>query len=391
MGSVSHDSLRGWRIVASSFLATFTVFGIVYSFGAFFRPMATEFGASRETTSAIFAITAFIYFMLGPLTGHLSDRLGPRPIVAFGALAMAAGLIATTFIARLQMAYLTYGLGVGAGVACCYVPLVSGVSGWFTRRRNTALGIAVSGIGAGTLAIPPLSAELIGRWGWRDADLGLGVAAAVLLMICAALAERPPHQPAIASFHIGPQLRTPNFVMLYLAGMLWTIATAVPFVFLTPYAEGHGIGRVSAAALVSLIGLASTVGRLGLGTLGDRIGLIHLYRLCILSLGLSFSIWFVADSYLMLAIFALVMGASYGGAVTLTPAVMAELFGTRGLGVMLGTLYTSSAIGTLLGPPLCGAIVDRTGSYSTAIALTGGVTIVGCLLLTRLRPASSYA
>jgi MFS family permease len=134
--SAQHDSPRGWRVVGAGFLATFTLFGIVYSFGAFFRPMAAEFGANREATSAIFSITAFLYFILGPLTGHLSDRFGPRPIVACGALAMAAGLVATAFITHLQMAYLTYGLGVGIGVACGYVP-------WSRRSADGSCGGAI--------------------------------------------------------------------------------------------------------------------------------------------------------------------------------------------------------------------------------------------------------
>src|ERR1700740_2905942 len=82
------DSQRAWRMVAAGFLATFTLFGVAYSFGAFFTPMAAEFRASSSAISAIFSITAFIYFLLGPLTGHLADRFGPRPIVATGALAV---------------------------------------------------------------------------------------------------------------------------------------------------------------------------------------------------------------------------------------------------------------------------------------------------------------
>jgi len=385
MDGAMRDSPRAWRVVAAGFIATFMLFGIVYSFGAFFRPMAAEFGANRQATSTIFSITAFIYFLLGPLTGHFSDRLGPRPIVACGALAMGGGLVATAFVTRLPMAYVTYGLGAGIGVACCYVPLVSAISGWFLTKRNTALGVAVSGIGAGTLTIPPLAAALIRHFGWRDAYLTLGIAAAVGLGLCAALASRPPAAANPTAAPVSQNLRSANFALLYCAGMLWTIATAIPFVFLIPYAEARGIGQISAAALVSFIGFASTAGRLGLGALADRMGILRLYRLCILALGLSFGIWLsAAGSYFMLAVFALTMGASYGGAVTLTPAVVATLFGTRSLGVTLGVLYTSSAFGTLLGPPLCGAIVDRTGNYSIAILLTGAATIAGSFMLAPL-------
>ena len=378
------DSPHAWRIVAAGFIATFTLFGIVYSFGAFFRPMAVEFGANREALSAVFSITAFLYFLLGPVTGHLADRFGPRPVVAAGALIMGAGLIATAFVNHLWAAYLTYGLGVGIGVACCYVPLVAAISGWFLKRRNTALGIAVSGIGAGTLVVAPVAALLIEHLGWRGAYIIMGFVAAAGLSACAYLAEPAPVALETSRMPLSRAIRSPDFVVLYGSSILWSVATSVPFVFLTPYAQGLGIGDVSAATLVGLIGFASTAGRLGLGALADRMGIIRLFKLCILALGLSYAVWTGAHSYTALAIFALAMGVSYGGAVTLTPAVLAELVGTDGLGVTLGVLYTSSAIGTLLGPPLCGAIADRTGSYQYAIGFTLAATLTAFVILLRL-------
>ena len=115
----SVDSARAWLTVAAGFLACFTLFGVAYSFGAFFKPMAQEFHATREATSAIFSITAALYFALGPVTGYLSDRFGPRPVVAVGALSAGGGVVLTAFIPRLWFAYLTYSVGLGIGVSCC--------------------------------------------------------------------------------------------------------------------------------------------------------------------------------------------------------------------------------------------------------------------------------
>src|SRR5258708_20240299 len=75
------DSARAWLTVAAGFLACFTLFGVAYSFGAFFKPMAQEFGATREATSAIFSITRALYFALSPLTRYLSHRFAPPPLV----------------------------------------------------------------------------------------------------------------------------------------------------------------------------------------------------------------------------------------------------------------------------------------------------------------------
>src|SRR5271169_6337733 len=161
------DSPRAWRMVAAAFVAMCAVYGVAYSFGAFFKPMAAEFGARRSATSAVFSITVLVWCFLGPVTGHLSDRFGPRIVVATGAVVMSIGLALTSMIDRLWLGYITYGIGVGVGVACAYVPMVAVVGGWFIRRRNTALGIAVAGIGFGTVCGAPLSAALISHLGWR--------------------------------------------------------------------------------------------------------------------------------------------------------------------------------------------------------------------------------
>ncbi len=382
------DSPRAWITVGAGFLSCFTLFGVAYSFGAFFKPMATEFGATREATSAIFAITSCLYFLLGPVTGYLTDRFGPRPVVATGALVMGAGLFLTARIPALWFAYLTYGLGVGVGVSCCYVPLLAVVAGWFYRRRNTALGVAVSGIGAGTLAIPPLSGELIERLGWRGAYAVLGAAATALLMVCAALSKRPPAGPQhVARPQINRFMREPNFVVLYIGSALTNVATAIPFVFLPVYARDQGMSEVAAASLISFVGLTSMIGRVGLGTLADRVGLIRLYQAMVLALGLSYLIWLGAGSaYSMMVLFALAVGGTYGGYVALTPAVVAELFGVAGMGTVLGTLYTSSALTQLVGPPIVGAIIDYTASYRLGLLFTIGTTALGLLILLALKP-----
>ncbi len=386
------DSPHAWRMVAAGFLATFTLFGVVYSFGAFFKPIAAQFGANRSATSAIFSITSCISFLLGPFTGHLADRFGPRRIAAIGAVTIGLGLAATSRIDHLWAAYVTYGFGVGIAIACCYVPLIAAVSGWFLTRRNMALGMVASGIGVGTLVTAPVSAELIHRLGWREAYMVLAIVAAALLLVCAWLIEPPPIELDAPEFSVRRIIRTRPFRLMYASCMLWTVATAIPFVFLPTYAQSIGIKPVAAATLLGFIGFASTAGRLGLGPLADRFGLIATYRMCLLVLGLCFAIWLYGKSYGMLVTFALVMGASYGGAVALTPAVMAELFGARGLGVILGTLYTGCAIGTLLGPPFCGALIDHTGNYRVALIFTIAVTIASFLILRplELREAAKY-
>jgi MFS family permease len=360
---------------------------LFYSFGVFFKPMAEEFGTSRANTSAVFSITACIYNLLGIVSGHLSDRFGPRPVVIAGAIAMGIGLITTAFIDRLWMGYITYGLGVGIGVACIYVPMLAVVSGWFVKRRNMALGIAVSGVGCGTLVMAPLAAALIEHYGWRESYAIMGVAGALILLGCALFTEAPPVPMVTGELDLARAARTPNFLMLYAAWLVLSVAVYVPFVYLPEFAHSQGASQVSSAALVGIIGAASIFGRLGLGPIADRAGTITAYKASTLLLALGFGLWFVPHSYAALVLFAIVMGAAYGGMVAMSPSVVAELFGLRGLGAMLGALSTSSSLSALAGPLIAGWVIDRTGSFLWSAALGGASALIGFIILIPLGPA----
>lgn len=382
------DSRRGWLAVGAAFTAMFTVFGVAYSFGAFFEPMAAEFGAGRGATSAVFSITAFLYFTLGSVSGYAVDRVGPRRVLIVGATAMGVGLVLTSRVGSLWLGYLTYGVGVGIGVACGYVPMVATVSGWFERRRGAALGVAVAGIGLGTVLVAPLAAALIARHGWRTTYIVFGVASAVILAVCAAVSAPAPTSGGGSLPRLGPAVRSRNFRFLYLSALLMSLALFVPFVFLVPFAEDRGVSEVAAASLVGVIGGASIVGRLGIGMVADRVGHLFAYRACFFAMGASFAIWLAADAYPLLVVFAAAMGIGYGGFIALSPAVIAGLFGTAGLGGLIGLSYTGAGLGGLIGPPLAGLIIDSTGSYRWAIAAS---MVVGLASWAALAPVGSYA
>lgn len=381
------DSGRAWIVVGATFLATFTVFGIVYSFGAFFSSMADDLGSGKGATALMFSITTALYFSLGMVSGRIADRVGPRPLMLIGAVALAVGLVATSRVGSIWVGYATYGIGVGIAVACAYVPMVATVGGWFVRRRTAALGVSVAGIGAGTLVMAPLAEWLIDRYGWRTAYVVLAVGGASLLSIASLGARRPPvvvHQQLSS---IRGVVRDRGFIIVYIANVLVSMALFVPFVFIKSYAVDHGIRSATAATLVGVIGGASIVGRLGLGAVANRFGALRVMQACFAVMAGSFTLWLAAGaSVVMLMLFAMVMGVGYGGFIALAPAVVAGLYGTRNLGAILGALYTAAAIGGLIGPPIAGEVIDRV-SYAAAIAVAMGLTVAATVVLLTLSPA----
>ena len=267
----------GWFVVAAAFAVTFVGFGCAYTFSAFVESLQRDFGASRGSVSLVFSLAGFLYFGLGIISGPLADRFGSRRLAVAGMVLTGLGLAAASAARNLMEVYAAYGLGVGVGVGCAYVPAIGAVQRWFVRRRGFASGLAVSGIGVGTLVMPPLASLLIESLGWRGAYLALGVLAAGLGGGLSLLIENDPRdrglgpdgdppQPGVQPVRspgasVSEAVRSPRFISLYLACLICSFGVFVPFVHLVPYAGDHGVAPSSAVLLLGVIGVGSTAGR----------------------------------------------------------------------------------------------------------------------------------
>jgi MFS family permease len=379
------DSPRAWLVVAAAFTAGFVVFGITYSFGVFLEPIAAEFQVSRAAASALFSITGLVFYFSGSITGRLSDRFGPALVVGAGALLTGASLGLAGILHRIWLCYVVYGLGVGLGAACAYVPTLALVGGWFEKRRTTALGIAAAGTGCGMLVVPFASATLIGAFGWRAAFMVLGAGCAVLLAACAAMVAPSPLGGTNPHHPLHRTVRSRAFVLLYLSWVLATTALFVPFVFLPAFALKQGAEPIAASALISLFGGASVLGRVGIGAASGRIGVVPLFKISVFVMAASYALWLAATSYAALAGFAVVLGLAYGVRIALMPGVLIEAFGTKDLGAMFGIFFTATGVAAAIGPPLAGAIVDQAGDPRWAVVFALAMGLLGFAAVVPLR------
>jgi len=278
---------------------------------------------------------------------------------------------------------ITYGGGLGCAAACIYIPAISAVGEWFEKRRDIAMGIAISGIGCGTLVAAPLSAVLIERYGWRQAFTIFGWSSAVLLLLAAGLLRRPPiaREKEKKKAAISEKLRSPAFRLLYISLLFAGVAVYVSFVFIPAYATDIGASRVAGASVIGYIGAASVVGRLGLNALAPRFGLMRMYQSAYLILLASFALWLPARSYPLMVLFGLVMGVGYGGIAAMAPAVAAAIFGVMGLGELLGIMFTGFGLACIVGPPLAGVLVDRTHDYHWPVYIATAAAVLALLFV----------
>jgi predicted MFS family arabinose efflux permease len=381
------EPARGWVVVWASFTALAVIFGVAYSFAAFFESFAAEFHASRAQVSLVFGLSGLLYFVLGAFGGMLADRFGPRSVTSAGMLCIAAALALGSVATSMLALTLVYSVALGVGIALVYTPAIGCVQPWFTRRRGLAAGIASAGIGAGTFCVPLLAAAAIAHWQWRGAMwalalgvLAVGLSATLLLQRAPAATRRA--DGSVPGIPLAEVLRTPSFRWMYAMCMLGAPAMFIPFAHLSASARDLGIHDAQAVGLVGLIGIGSLTGRFAIGAVADRVGRPLTLIGVEASLGLSMLLWLGAGGYPALAVFALWMGVSYGGIVSLMPALCMDLYGARSVSSVIGTLYTGAALGNAAGPWVAGRVFDARGSYAWVI--------IGCAVLSLLATYSAW-
>tara|TARA_Y100000768_G_scaffold2822_1_gene2071 strand:- start:10337 stop:11596 length:1260 start_codon:yes stop_codon:yes gene_type:complete len=365
------DSARGWVVAFAGCAINTWTFGVFYAFATALEQMLAEFDANLSGIAAFFSVTVFLFFAVGIVAGPLADRYGARRLVAMGAIFMGGGLWLTAQVQSLATGILVYGLGVGLGIGSYLVPLNAATGAWFEKHRTLALGVNTVGIGLGTLILVPVAEWLIRTAGWRSAFEAMGIGSVLVYGLVALVSFKPPTPLSPLSVSVSAvkrAVRRSEFWRLYVAGFFMSVALFVPFVFVVQYAKEQGISSASAAFLITSLGLGSVLGRLGLGVLGIRVGVLPLVVMCFAIQPVSYVIWLIAGSnYLLLLLFAALLGVGYGGFVALSPVAVVGMFGLEGLGGVLGVQYTSAGLGALIGPIGAGAIIDATGSYTVAI------------------------
>ncbi len=376
------DSPRAWIVACAAFVASFVAYGFLYAFGVFLKPMGTALGVNHALMATLFSGMSLSGYLLGPLTGDWADHVGPRKVMMTGALIFTGGVIATAHAHSFAVALPSLGLGVGAGLASVYVPSLAAVGEWFKRERDVALGIAVSGIGVGTLVAAPLSAWLIREHGWRSTLTILGAAGGSLLFVSALFMFKPPVkvESKKGSRAVWAKVKSRPFLLVFLSRMLTGIPVFVTMVYLPALATKEGVGSVSAAALVGYIGAGSLLSRLGLNAAAEKIGAIIPFQFSCVCVAVACVIWMFAFSYPALVVFVVVMGISYGGVASLTPAVAIQIFGLENIGELLGFLLLSYGVAAAIGPPIAGVLVDRSGNYRDIVWFALAAAVAGTVV-----------
>lgn len=393
-------------MVLIAFLVLST-YGIFFSYGVFFRPMMTDLGWSRAETSFAFTIYMVVYTFCSIPMGWLFDRYGPRLPLYLAAVLIGIGFSLGSVVNHLWQLWLFFGIIGGVGFGAIYVVPVSNIVMWFQQKRGLAVGLTVAGIGGGIAAIPPVAESLVSSHGWRTAFVVLGIGYSLLLLAAATFFRKRPADAAAKGpsasaagnpggkdgargnggqrpdLTVGEALRTRSFWMLYLSMAIAFAAETLALVHVVPFAEDMGMAPGIAAGAVTLVGIGSIVGRVGMGAISDRLGRKSVMAFSYFLEGASLLslVWVNDTASLYIVMF--ITGISFGGFSSVFAPLVGEYFGLTHLGKIVAAAFSNGAPAGIIGPLLAGYIFDVSGSYQWAFIASGAMCwiAVACSIL----------
>jgi MFS family permease len=375
----------GYYIVGAGFLTMMVMLGAQYSFGIFFKPMLDEFGWSRALTSGAYSLNVIVQGVFTILAGRLNDKFGPRVLVTASGLLLCLGYLLMSQIDAVWQIYLFYGVFISLG-SCVWVPLQSTCARWFVKRRGMMSGIISSGIGFGMVIFPPLANQLISSHGWRLSFVLVGILTAAVMIISAQFLRRDPGQKgmlplglstedargsdsAAQGYSLKQALRTRQFWIIGTAFFTANFCVQIVIVHIVPHATDIGVAAAAAALILSAIGVLSIFSKIGLGSAVDRLGGKPLLVATFVLLSISF-LWLLPANHLwQFYLFAIVFASGYGSSSALQSPIIAEYFGLKSHGAIMGMLMALNFAGGAAGPSLAGYIFDISGDYPWALMI----------------------
>ncbi len=362
----------------------------------FYKPVREEFvllGAIDPSRAETFiANSANITFLMSGvfslLGGWLLTRIRIKVLMVIGCLLLGAGLIIHSRALSAEMVYVArflMGASLGfIGVAPCVVL----VSGWFDKRRGTAIGILLTGTSLGGFFIPLAAAPLISNYGWRNAMLAISSLVWIVLLpaVLIFVREKPTadadavlaHDIGSEGLTLGQALKTPVFWALGLCAALVFYPIFVTSQQFILYLQSAKIGvspETAAFAQSALFGI-SLGGKFIAGALSDRFSAVRVMVFCSLLMFLSSLVLFDLSASTAL-LFLLPFALGYGGTFVLLQRLVADLFGRREAGKILGLITLIEVAGAAIGGRITGYLADQAaGDYTYAFY---GVTIAAGL------------
>ncbi len=363
--------------------------GLGDTYAVFLVPLERELGWSRSELTGVYSIYLLVNGFTAPLVGLAFDRLGPRWVYGIGMGCLGAAFLLAARLQSLWQFYLFVGAMVGIAVSLNgMVPASALLSRWYRERLSSAIGIAYSATGVGTLLFVPLAQYLIAAHGWRGAYQALGVAVLVLAPV-AMLAipwarftggrtyAQPERRPASKEapregWTLRAALRSPVFWGLAQVFFCTAAGMFSIMVQLVAFFIDAGFSPLVAAGAFGVIGMLSAASIMGSGFLSDRFGYRQTASASFVGTASGMVILLLitaSPSLLLLVLFVPVFGLCMGVRGPIVSSVGARYFAGPNVATIYGVIYATNALGAAMGSWLGGLLHDFTGGYAAGLVM----------------------
>ena len=400
-----------WTQLIAGIICMVMIANLQYGWTLFVHPINKAHGWSIAAIQVAFSIFVALETWLTPVEGwivdHLGPQKGPKLMVAFGGIMIAAGWIVNSNAATLTMLYVGAALaGIGGGAV--YATCVGQAVKWFPDRRGLAVGLTAAGFGAGAaLTVVPIRA-VIASAGYEAAFFwfGLGQGAIVLMLAWLLRAPEPGEMGGVAapkvmqssrSYTPAEMLTSPIFWVLYIMFVMVSasglMATAQIALIARDYhvADIAILGGATALSVALIVdNIANGAARPIFGWVSDNIGREYTMAIAF-GLGAA-SYWLLgtmgAEPWAFV-VFAALIFLTWGEIFSLFPSTCTDSFGPKFATVNLSLLYTAKGASAFL-VPVANMIKASTGSWHMVFLVTAIMNVVVvALALFVLKPIRS--
>uniref|UniRef100_A0A7C4CBP9 MFS transporter n=1 Tax=candidate division WOR-3 bacterium TaxID=2052148 RepID=A0A7C4CBP9_UNCW3 len=409
-----------WWIVVGALLVQICL-GAIYAWSVFRKPLEAQLGITPTQASLPFSVVLIFFALATVLGGRLQDRFGPRIVAILGGVLLALGMIVASLARNISVLVIAYGVISGIGIGFAYVcPISAGVK-WFPDKRGLITGLAVAGFGAGAFFVAPLAAGLIsgtpynlmGANLFNLPELGifntfrvLGIAYLVVVTVGGFILRNPPSgfvpkgwtpptpaggRPAATNYTFGQMLGTGQFWVIWLMYFAGCAAGLMMIGQTSPIAqELAGFDKSLAAVGVSVLAIFNTLGRIFWGRISDSIGRSKtLFLMYLINAIAVFGYFLIPATPFLFWVGIALVGATFGGYLATYPAITADYYGTKSVGLNYGFVFTAYGVGGLLANIFAPRVREITGNYNLAFILTAVLCLAAALVSLLIRPPAA--
>ena len=378
--------------------------GTVYAWSFFQTMLVRDVGWTFSQTAAAFSITIFTLGVSAALAGQALPRVGPRFLAVTGSCLFSAGYLVASLALSLDaiwLFYLGYGVIGGAGIGMGYVTPVATVAKWYPDRKGLVTGIVVMGFGVGAFLLSKGLAPLLVVQAQGDLQvvfLWLGIVFACILIPSSLVLSDPPEPaaerrptspraPPPKAEATAPYLRTSQFAIMWTV-FFFNIAAGISVISFQSelLQEVWGLADPSidpatlaeyGATLIAVSSLCNGVGRIFWGLLSDRLGRVAVFRILLSSQMVVFGILMTNSNPWIFSILVCYVLLCFGGGFATMPSFIVDVFGSRNMSKIYGTVLTAWSAAGIIGPMYVGYLKDTYPDRAVMYCFLIGILMLG--------------